>query len=146
MNYSHGHSKKGQWSRTYQAWHGMKQRCKQDPNYRQLDITYISRWENFIPFLLDMGECPEGLTLERVDNNKGYNPENCYWATETAQRRNQGGVRLNERSVRLLRALWRAKAPNVTQMRFIAAVAPLFPASKSTLRHILGGQTWRDIL
>lgn len=47
------------------------------------------RWKVFENFLADMGERPPGTTLERVDNNKGYEPGNCVWATPKAQAANR---------------------------------------------------------
>ncbi len=53
-------------------------------------ITMCDKWLNdFSAFLADMGEAPEGLTLERKDVNGGYSPENCVWASYLVQRRNQ---------------------------------------------------------
>lgn len=78
---------------TYHIWAEMKARCR-NPNNQRYDlygargITYDSRWERFENFLEDMGIRPEGLSLERVDNSKGYCLINCKWATDLEQARN----------------------------------------------------------
>ena len=59
-------------------------------NYGGRGITMCDEWrESFLTFLEDMGHKPDGLTLERRDNNRGYSSENCYWATRKQQRENQ---------------------------------------------------------
>ena len=87
----HNHRKGGQ-SRTYTAWVNMLQRCKPDwhqrKDYFDRGISVCDRWLLFDAFLADMGECPASLTLDRKDNDKGYEKSNCRWATHVEQRRN----------------------------------------------------------
>lgn len=88
----HGHTLKHTKSPTYTAWAGMLQRHKgqADPhNYRDRGITVCEHWMEFTNFLNDMGEKPEGLSLDRIDNEKGYFPGNCRWADRTTQNRNR---------------------------------------------------------
>lgn len=74
-------------------WEGMMRRCyskkrKAYPSYGGRGIKVCKRWHKFENFLQDMGERPKGLTLERVNNGKGYSPKNCKWATYTEQANN----------------------------------------------------------
>ncbi len=68
----------------------MKERCfnpkiKAYKNYGARGIKVCDRWIKFENFLADMGEMPEGLTLERIDNEKGYFPGNTKWGTRKEQ-------------------------------------------------------------
>jgi hypothetical protein len=71
----------------------MRIRCRpNDPNaanYYGRGIRVCPRWDDYAAFLADMGEVPPGLTIDRIDNDRGYEPGNCRWATMATQRRNQ---------------------------------------------------------
>ncbi len=82
-------------TREYKTWKGLIYRCT-NPNsqgwehYGGRGIDVCERWlESFENFLEDMGEKPEGLSIDRIDNDKCYYPENCRWATAKEQRANQ---------------------------------------------------------
>ena len=83
-------------TRTYRAWSNMIQRCTNPkngsyPDYGGRGITVCERWMVFENFLADMGPCDDNLTIERLDNSKGYEPGNCTWipkAQQSANRRN----------------------------------------------------------
>lgn len=81
-------------SRTYNSWKGMIKRCT-DPNHHQYfrygakGVKVCERWMDFHLFIADLGERPEGKTLDRFPDNCGnYEPGNCRWATPMEQTRN----------------------------------------------------------
>lgn len=86
--------------REYGIWGGMKTRTS-NPNtadssrYIERGITCCDRWKNsFEDFYADMGPCPEGYTLDRIDNDLGYFSENCRWASMGTQAKNRGSFNL----------------------------------------------------
>jgi hypothetical protein len=88
-NLSHGHAN----TPIYRTWSGMIQRCTNPARgdfhrYGGRGIRICSRWFVFEHFLADMGERPEGLTLDRINNDGNYEPSNCRWATHVEQMNN----------------------------------------------------------
>lgn len=77
----------------YSTWTNMRARCNSPscPDYQWYGargIKICKRWDNFWLFVKDMGDRPEGCTLDRKNNRKGYSKSNCRWATATEQRIN----------------------------------------------------------
>ena len=97
---THGMSK----SPEYNSWSHILARCNNINNkdyhhYGGRGITICDRWLKFENFFEDMGKKPKGLTIERIDNDKGYYKKNCKWDTQTAQVRNQRLQKTNKTGV-----------------------------------------------
>ena len=92
-------------SKSYQTWASMKQRCNNPNNKHYKDyggrgIGICKEWVQFINFYKDMGEPLDSMSLDRIDNNKGYFKDNCRWATNIIQGRNQRTRKDNRTGVR----------------------------------------------
>jgi len=89
------------YSSTYKTWNSMLNRCRSKEiqkrkYYLDKGIKVCARWHKFENFFEDMGERPEKLTIDRIDNSKGYYKQNCRWATLKGQANNKTNNNLVE--------------------------------------------------
>lgn len=83
----------------YERWRCMIRRCTDTnnisyPNYGARGITVCERWTTFDNFIEDMGLPPDGFTLDRIDNDGNYEPDNCRWVSVAENNRNRPHARL----------------------------------------------------
>lgn len=103
----------------YAAWLAMKQRCENPsdrkwPRYGARGIKVCSRWQNFAFFVKDMQPRPDGMSLDRIDNNGNYEPSNCRWATPRTQAQNtRRNIFVKKDGITLCLSEW-ARRMNVT--------------------------------
>lgn len=125
---------------TYRSWYTMLRRCT-DPNdigwvhYGARGIAVCDRWLSLEAFVSDMGLRPDGLTLDRIDLDKGYEPGNCRWATPTEQNRHRRFNVVSDQTAPLIRAAARSG-------RSQSEVALAFGVSQSTVSRVASGTTW----
>jgi len=86
------------WTAEWRAWSAMRNRCLNPTNaaytnYGGRGIAVCPDWERFETFFADMGPRPDGTSLDRIDNDKGYSADNCRWATRKQQSANRRNVR-----------------------------------------------------
>ena len=90
----HGHARNAKRNPTYRSWESMKSRVFSDhyvgkQHYKDAGVTVCAEWLDFTNFLRDMGERPEGTTLDRINPFGNYEPSNCRWADAKTQRNNR---------------------------------------------------------
>ena len=90
----HGHTLGKRDTPTYKSWENMMQRCTNPKHhhwhkYGGSGISVCDSWRTFANFLADMGERPQGTTLDRIEGSNGYSPDNCKWSSIKDQQRNR---------------------------------------------------------
>ncbi len=122
----------------------MKRRCnprhtRWGARYSGRGIVICDRWlESFENFLADMGERPANTTLDRIDNDGNYEPNNCRWATQSEQTQNTRTVRLNADIVNEIR---RRAGRAETQLE----IAKSLGIPQSTVSRVSRGLAWSNI-
>ena len=136
--FKHGGSHSG--GRAYHTWKRMRERCLNPKGvrfsyYGGRGIGICSRWEEFSAFLADMGEPGPGTSLDRIDNSKGYAPDNCRWATRTEQSRNRRCTKLTLEKAREIRQDYRT----------YQEIAEDYMVSEATGYNVKKGRTWKEL-
>ncbi len=110
-------------------------------------ITVCRRWHRFEHFLADMGPCPDGLTLDRINNESHYEPGNCRWTTWEQQMLNRRSIR-GERHPNA-----KLTVDDVSSIRRLArsgvtyrANASVFGVSSANVGYIVRGEAWRELV
>lgn len=119
-SFKHGAKTRTFTSPEYNSWSNMKRRCLNPNHPRWKDwggrgITVCERWLNFSNFLEDMGPKPQGTTLNRIDNEGNYEPENCEWADAVKQNMNKRSTKLTPEMITKIKEL-RATGLTMTEV------------------------------
>ena len=129
----------------YRTWAGMIQRCTNPNNpmysyYGEKGIKVCNKWlHSYSEFLWDMGRRPSTKhTLDRKNNKLGYYKENCKWSTRQEQARNRKSVKLNERRVKEIRALY---LYGETQK----SISKKYNVTLSVIHKVVKYITWKNI-
>lgn len=149
MNFIHGENRRGNRTIEYRAWEGMKARCDvrtRNASYRKRyvdrGIRVCDRWlSSFADFIKDMGRRPVGMTsIDRIDNDRSYEPGNCRWASREDQQRNlSSNVLLTVDGLTLPVAAWATRAGlsrSTVLRRYRAGLAPAECIASTDRRNI----------
>lgn len=137
----HGFRPSGPIKPEYAAWVQMRSRClspkdRHYKNYGGRRIGICERWNDFRNFLKDVGYKPSpNHSLDRIDNNAGYCPENCRWATPVQQMRNRRVTKLSDQRVAEIK----------TAIGSQRSIGERFGISQSMVSRVKSGECWSNL-
>ena len=112
-------------------------KCHAYPNYGGRGIAVCESWHIFENFKRDMGPRPDGMCIDRIDNDKGYGKDNCEWVTVLASNRNKGDTKLSMEKARIIRA---ASSEGAT----IREISDTYGFGYGNVYNVVIGKTWRE--
>ena len=133
---------------SYSSWWHMIDRCmnllsKNYKNWGGRGITVCERWKDINNFISDMGEKPFGFSIERIDVNGNYTPENCIWIENKLQSRNRRCLVLNKQDADNIRSECRRRTTSGYSSGLTREqLAKKYKCSIATIKKVLDGGYW----